>query len=57
MTNTIKAEPKVRRILLAEDEESIRRSLKIVLRNAGYAVVEVDNGQAALDYLLHNRQR
>ena len=39
------------RILLAEDEEAMRTYLARALENAGYAVVAVDRGTAALPYL------
>ncbi len=39
------------RILLAEDEEAMRTYLARALQNAGYDVVAVDRGTAALPYL------
>lgn len=39
------------RILLAEDEEAMRTYLARALANAGYDVVAVDRGTAALPYL------
>ncbi len=39
------------RILLAEDEEAMRSYLARALENAGYEVVAVDRGTAALPYL------
>lgn len=39
------------RILLAEDDEVMRSYLLRALENAGYSVVAVDNGLAALPYL------
>ena len=39
------------RILLAEDEEAMRTYLARALTNAGYEVVAVDRGTAALPYL------
>jgi two-component system cell cycle response regulator CpdR len=39
------------RILLAEDEEAMRGYLARALENAGYEVVAVDRGTAALPYL------
>lgn len=39
------------RILLAEDEEAMRMYLARALQNAGYAVVAVDRGTAALPLL------
>jgi two-component system cell cycle response regulator CpdR len=43
------------RILLAEDEEAMRTYLARALTNAGYEVVAVDRGTAALP-LLENQQ-
>lgn len=40
------------RILLVEDEETVRRLTSRTLRAAGYGVVEVDNGEAALQQVL-----
>ena len=39
------------RILLAEDEEAMRAYLKRALENAGYEVVDVDRGTAAMPLL------
>jgi DNA-binding response OmpR family regulator len=39
------------RILLVEDEPSIREVVSLYLRRAGYQVTVVDNGQAAMDAL------
>jgi two-component system cell cycle response regulator CpdR len=39
------------RILLAEDEEAMRTYLARALENAGYSVVAVDRGTAALPFL------
>jgi two-component system, cell cycle response regulator CpdR len=43
-------EPMIR-ILLAEDEDAMRTYLGRALENAGYSVVAVDRGTAALPYL------
>ena len=40
------------RILIAEDEQSIARALKVLLEKNKYAVDVVDNGLDALDYIL-----
>ena len=37
-------------VLVAEDDEVIRRILQMSLKRDGYHVITVDNGQAALDY-------
>ena len=39
------------RILLAEDDEAMRTYLARALEKAGYSVVQVDRGTAALPYL------
>lgn len=39
------------KVLVVEDEEGIRATLKIFLKNQGYEVVEAENGQIALDLL------
>jgi two-component system response regulator ResD len=39
------------RVLVVEDEPSIREVVSLYLRRAGYEVTVVDNGQAALDAL------
>ena len=43
------------RILLAEDEEAMRTYLSRALENAGYSVVAVDRGTAALPLLQTER--
>ena len=43
------------RILLAEDEEAMRTYLSRALEKAGYEVVAVDRGTAALPYLENER--
>lgn len=40
------------RILIADDEAPIRRVMSLVLREAGYEVLAVENGQKAVDVLL-----
>ena len=44
-------EPHMIRILLAEDEAAMRTYLARALENAGYEVVAVDRGTAAIPYL------
>lgn len=39
------------KVLVVEDEEGIRATLKIFLKNQGFNVVEAGNGQEALDLL------
>ncbi|MBU3993145.1 MAG: response regulator [Alphaproteobacteria bacterium] len=43
------------RILLAEDEEAMRTYLARALENAGYSVVAVDRGTAAVPFLESER--
>jgi two-component system cell cycle response regulator CpdR len=42
----------VRRILLAEDDDSMRGFLERALKKAGFDVIAVDNGRDALDRLI-----
>lgn len=42
------ADPGQATVLVVDDEVQIRRLLRLTLEDAGYAVCEVDNGQAAL---------
>lgn len=39
------------KVLVVEDEEGIRATLKIFLKNQGYEVVEAENGKAAIERL------
>lgn len=39
------------RILIVDDEQSMREMLRIVLRRDGYDVVSAENGKEALDFL------
>ena len=43
------------RILLVEDDDSIREATALVLRDEGYQVDEVNNGEEALIYLKRTR--
>lgn len=43
--------PRVLRVLIVDDDSSIRNMLAIVLKKAGYEVVTSENGYAALDNL------
>lgn len=43
------------KILLAEDDDSMRLYLTRALERVGYSVVAVDRGTAALPYLEHDR--
>src|SRR5438094_5126578 len=45
------AERRAARILVADDEQSMRELLAIVLRREGYEVLLADNGRAAIDLL------
>ena len=44
-------------ILLAEDEEEVRRLTKSMLEDYGYKVIEASNGQEALEKFAANRNR
>lgn len=39
------------RLLLAEDEQSLAKALKVILEHSGYAVDAVSDGEAVLEYL------
>ena len=41
-------------ILLVEDDPENRSAMTKILQGAGYDVIEMDNGQAALDYIVEN---
>jgi CheY-like chemotaxis protein len=41
-------------ILLVEDDDLIREAMAAILMDEGYEVVKAENGQAALNWLLHN---
>src|SRR4026209_645839 len=52
MTSALLAEPVTKpRILVVDDEPSMRDMLRIVLRRDGYEVVLAENGKAAIDRL------
>ena len=51
MTTTIHTRPGKGRILLVDDEQSIRKPVRIALLQAGYDVVEAVDGQEAIDRL------
>lgn len=40
------------KILIAEDDRTLRRLLSILFKKAGYEVADVENGQAAIDTAL-----
>jgi CheY-like chemotaxis protein len=46
------AEGNKKRILLAEDDFSMRRFIEVILKGAGYDVVSVEDGVTAADFLL-----
>ena len=50
-TQPIDNSPSMPRILLAEDDESMRTFLVRAIERAGYEVVAVDRGTAALPYI------
>lgn len=43
------------KILVVDDEREIRQVLRLLLSNAGYEVMEAENGKAAVDTLRANR--
>lgn len=45
----------MRKILIVEDEESIRGFLKINLKRNGFEVIEVDNGEEALEIVYEEK--
>ena len=45
-----------RRILVVEDDEDIRESLREVLEAEGYTTCAAENGRAALDAMLHGEK-
>lgn len=44
-------------ILLAEDEEAVRKLTKIVLEEFGYTVIEASDGQEAVSQFMENKDR
>ncbi len=44
-------------ILLVEDDAAVRQATRFVLEEFGYAVLEAENGQAALERFRENRER
>ena len=51
MTKHLYPRPREGRILLVDDEQSIRKPIRIALLQAGYDVVEAIDGQEAIDIL------
>src|SRR6476620_12210997 len=47
----VAADPRAARILVVDDEQSMRDLLAIVLRREGYDVVLADNGHAAVEII------
>ncbi len=45
----------LRRVLLCDDEEPLRRSIERILKRAGFEVVPCADGNAAVDALMHGR--
>ena len=45
------------RILIVDDDEGIRESVRLALEEEGYEVVEAPNGKAALDFLHTSQER
>ena len=46
----------MKKILIVEDEESIRGFLKINLKRNGYEVIETDNGEGLEIFINENQQ-
>ena len=46
-----------RKILIADDDDSLRRVLEFQLQEAGYAVQAAENGARALEIFLDNLRR
>jgi CheY-like chemotaxis protein len=49
-----KSTPRVRLVLLVDDDEDVRVSLRALLVSHGYAIAEARDGQQALHYLQDN---
>jgi len=47
----VTADPRAARILVVDDEQSLRELLAIVLRREGYEVLLAENGRAAVDII------
>ena len=45
------------RILIVDDDEGIRESVRLALEEEGYKVAEAPNGKAALDFLGASQER
>lgn len=45
------------RILIVDDDEGIRESVRLALEEEGYEVAEAPNGKAALDFLGASQER
>jgi CheY-like chemotaxis protein len=50
----LKQSPNKKKILLVEDDDSMRRFLEIVLQRAGYSVVTAEDGLAAMEVAFDN---
>jgi len=46
-----------RQVLVVDDEEDTRQSLRFLLEDAGYSVLEAQNGWEAIERLRYNPQR
>lgn len=49
--------PSVAQVLIADDDEGIRESLRMLLEDEGHSVAEASNGQETLDYLRRESAR
>lgn len=50
-TDVVESETSEPRVLLVDDDPVMRQIAKFVLSTAGYKVIEVEDGRAALDYI------
>lgn len=44
-------------ILVAEDDEALRKLAKTILENVGYNVIEAEDGEEAIDKFMHNKEK
>jgi PAS domain S-box-containing protein len=42
-------------IIIAEDEHQVRQSMRLILQNNGYKIIEAENGEDAVEKLMENR--
>ena len=54
VSETIEKNSHAKKVLLAEDDDSMRRFVEIILKQAGYEVTAVENGLTAMQTALEN---